>query len=66
VNSDDPPFFSTTLIDELRHAARLADLSRADLGDLQRRAALAAFAPADIRGRLVAAIDAWNGSTPSL
>jgi len=60
VSSDDPPFLSTTLIDELRHAARLASLSRADLADLQRRAALAAFAPADTRGRLVAAIDAWT------
>ena len=59
LSSDDPPFLSTTLIDELRHAARLASLSRADLADLQRRAALAAFAPADTRGRLVAAIDAW-------
>jgi len=66
VSSDDPPFLSTTLIDELRHAARLASLSRADLADLERRAALAAFAPADTRARLVAAIDAWNGSTPSL
>ena len=60
LSSDDPPFLSTTLIDELRHAARLASLSRADLADLQRRAALAAFAPADTRGRLVAAIDAWT------
>ena len=66
VSTDDPGFLSTTLIDELRHAARLADMSRADLADLQRRAALAAFAPADTRRRLVAVIDAWDESTPSL
>jgi len=66
VSTDDPGFLSTTLIDELRHAARLAELSSAALADLQRRAALAAFAPADTRRRLVAAIDAWDGETPGL
>ncbi len=60
VNSDDPPFFSTTLTDELRHAARLADLSKSDIAELERRAARAAFAPADVRDRLTAAIDAWQ------
>lgn len=59
VNSDDPAFFATTLVEELHHAARLANLDRSDLADLQRRAARAAFAPADLRGRLLAAIDEW-------
>lgn len=59
VNSDDPPFFATSLVDELRHAARLADLDRSDLAELQRRAARAAFAPADVRRRLLAMIDDW-------
>lgn len=61
VNSDDPPFLSTTLTDELRHAARLAHLSHTDLADLQRRAAGAAFAATDVRDRLLGAIDAaWE------
>lgn len=59
VNSDDPAFFATSLRDELRHVARLAHLGRSGLAELQRRAAHAAFAPADIRGRLLAAIDRW-------
>lgn len=37
VNSDDPPFFSTTLTDEVRDAAQLAYLTRADVADLHRR-----------------------------
>jgi aminodeoxyfutalosine deaminase len=52
VNSDDPPFFSTTLAHELGHAARLAMLTRNDVLELQRRAARAAFAPPDERSRL--------------
>ncbi|MDQ4131085.1 MAG: adenosine deaminase [Actinomycetota bacterium] len=59
VNSDDPAFFATSLADELAHVARLADLDRSDLAELQRRAARAAFAPADLRRRLLAAIDRW-------
>lgn len=60
VNSDDPPFFSTTLTDELRHAARLARLSEGDLAELQRRAARAAFTDTGTKERLLAAIDAWE------
>lgn len=52
VNSDDPPFFSTTLARELGHVARLADLTREDILELQRRAAGAAFAERDERNRL--------------
>lgn len=59
VNSDDPAFFATSLVTELRHSARLAGLDRSDLAELQRRAARAAFAPSDLRGRLLAAIDNW-------
>lgn len=59
VNSDDPAFFGTSLEQELCHAARLADLERSELAELQRRAARAAFAPADVRRRLLAAIDDW-------
>lgn len=58
IGSDDPPFFGTTLTDELGHAARLLDLDRSGVLELQRRAARAAFLPADERAALVAAIDA--------
>ncbi|MBW3619879.1 MAG: adenosine deaminase [Actinobacteria bacterium] len=60
VNSDDPPFFSTTLTDELGHAARLAGLGRPDVAELQRRAARAAFLSPDRRDALLGEIDAWE------
>ena len=60
VSSDDPPFFRTTLTDELRHVVRIARLSRADLAELQRRAARAAFQPQAVRDELIARIDAWE------
>lgn len=60
VNSDDPPFFDTTLAGELRHAERLLDLDRAGHAALQRRAARAAFLPPGRRSELVAAIDDWE------
>lgn len=61
IGSDDPPFFSTTITDELDHAARLAGLRRHDLADLQRRAARAAFTTPAQRQQLLDAIDAWDG-----
>ncbi|MFN2556306.1 MAG: adenosine deaminase [Nitriliruptorales bacterium] len=64
VNSDDPAFFATTLSNELRHVARLAGLEHSDLAELQRRAARAAFAPPDVRRRLLAAIDHWALDEP--
>lgn len=60
VNSDDPPFFGTTLTEELRHAERLAGLGRADLALLQRRAVDASFLPEDDAGALRAEIEAWT------
>jgi adenosine deaminase len=60
ISSDDPPIMGVTLIDELRHVVRLAGLTRADLAELQRRAARAAFLPQDERLGLVARIDAWE------
>lgn len=62
VNSDDPPFFSTTLSDELAHATRLLDLDATRLAGLQRRAIDASFAPAALRGEVHAALDAWLAS----
>ncbi len=62
ISSDDPPFFRTTLTGELRHLVRLAGLSRRDLGELQRRAARAAFASAGVKAEILATIDAWEAT----
>jgi len=59
VNSDDPPFFSTTLTRELTHAVRLLDLDALSLAALQRRAIDASFAPDGLRTEVHAAIDQW-------
>ena len=61
VNSDDPPFFSTTLTEEIELMRRAASLTPADIAELQRRAATAAFASDPARTALVARIDAWAG-----
>lgn len=62
ISSDDPPFFRTTITEELRRIVRLLGLTRADLAELQRRAARASFATPDVRAELVAAIDAWEAA----
>jgi aminodeoxyfutalosine deaminase len=62
ISSDDPPFFGVTLTDELRNVVRVLGLSRADLAELQRRGARAAFQPQAVRDELVARIDAWEGA----
>ena len=62
VNSDDPPFFATTLRDELAHAVRLLDLDAAGLAALERRAVDASFAPAEVRTAVHAALDAWEAA----
>lgn len=59
ISSDDPPFFATTLTDELHHVVRLAGLSRDDLEALQRRAVRNSFAAPDVKAALSAEIDAW-------
>ncbi len=59
ISSDDPPFFGTTLTDELRQLVRVAGLSRDDLGELQRRAARNSFASPEVKAALIAEIDAW-------
>jgi aminodeoxyfutalosine deaminase len=63
VNSDDPPFFSTTLTDELVHAVRLLELGRAGLVELQRRAIDSSYAPPATRARIHAELDAWTATT---
>ena len=64
ISSDDPPFFGTTLVDELRSVARLAGLGREDVAELQRRAARHSFADEETKATLVAAIDAWAAARP--
>jgi adenosine deaminase len=59
ISSDDPPFFRTSLTDELRHLVRVAGLTRDDLGEIQRRAARNAFASPEVKAQLIAEIDAW-------
>ena len=59
ISSDDPPFFGTTLTDELRNIVRVAGLTRDDLGELQRRAARNSFASPELKAQLIAEIDAW-------
>jgi aminodeoxyfutalosine deaminase len=59
ISSDDPPFFGTTLTDELRTFVRVAGLTRDELGELQRRAARNSFASPELKTRLIAEIDAW-------
>jgi adenosine deaminase len=60
VNSDDPPFFGTSLTDELRHAERLAGLGRSDLALLQRRATGSSFLPDAAAAAIVAEVEAWD------
>lgn len=57
VNSDDPPFFSTTLTEEIEHVRRLCGLDDEAVAELQRRGAGAAFAPQETKDRLLAEID---------
>jgi aminodeoxyfutalosine deaminase len=59
INSDDPPFFATTLTGELGHAVRLLELDEARLAALQRRAIDASFAPPAVRADVHAALDRW-------
>jgi aminodeoxyfutalosine deaminase len=57
IGSDDPPFFDTTLTDELWRVAELLRLDLAQVVELQRRAAGAAFVSDERRAALLAAIE---------
>jgi adenosine deaminase len=59
ISSDDPPFFHTTLLDELGHVVRIAGLSREDLVTLQLRASEASFADAATKAAVRSRIEAW-------
>lgn len=59
VNSDDPPFFSTTLTRELAIAERMLHLDEDGLRNLQLRALDASFAPPDVRRSVREGLHAW-------
>lgn len=59
ISSDDPPFFHTTLTDELRHVVRVCGLARDDLAELQRRAARHSFASVEAKAGFLGEIEAW-------
>jgi adenosine deaminase len=65
INSDDPPMFATTLVEEYVVAADLLGLDQAGIADLARAAALSSFAPADAKAGLLAEIDAYAVSWSS-
>jgi adenosine deaminase len=57
LNSDDPPMFNTTLVDEYRVAATHFGFTPAELAQVSRTAIGAALLPAAERARLVAEFD---------
>lgn len=58
INSDDPPMFNTTLLDEYRLAFTHFGFTPAELAQASRTAIRAALLPAADRARLVASFDA--------
>src|SRR6478752_7659317 len=58
INSDDPPMFATSLNHDYAVAADLLDLDEAGVADLARAAVDASFAPADVKSRIAAEIEA--------
>jgi adenosine deaminase len=62
LNTDDPAYFSTTLVDELVLGRDLLDLDDEGLRRLQLTAVDASFAPAEHKRRLRAEIKAFSGS----
>lgn len=59
LNSDDPPLFNTTLIDEYAVAAREFGYGQADLARIARNAFVAAGLPADRKRQLLIEFDEW-------
>lgn len=59
VNSDDPPLFNTTLVDEYVALAREFGYDRAGLARIARNAFVACAAPADLKAQMLAEFDAW-------
>ena len=59
INSDDPPMFATSLNHDYAVAADLLDLDEQGVADLARAAVDASFAPADVKARITAEIEAY-------
>ena len=59
INSDDPPMFATTLNNDYEVAAGLLDLDEREVADLARAAVDASFAPAEVKARIAAEIEAY-------
>jgi aminodeoxyfutalosine deaminase len=62
INSDDPPMFGTSLVEEYAVAARLLDLDEPGIADLARAAVRASYAPDGVRASILAEIDEWTVS----
>jgi len=56
INSDDPPMFGTTLVDEYVCAAALLGLDRAGIAQLAQTAVRASFAPNSVKTQVIRAI----------
>jgi aminodeoxyfutalosine deaminase len=65
VNTDDPGYFSTTLQRELELVSEHHGFDEAGLAAAQRRALDASFAPADLKRRVHAELDAWLAAGPA-
>ncbi|MSW68626.1 MAG: adenosine deaminase [Actinobacteria bacterium] len=63
INSDDPPMFATTLNNDYEVAAGLLDLDERGVADLARAAVDASFAPAEVKARIAAEIEAYAADT---
>ena len=57
INSDDPPFFHTSLDREYEIASSAMGFSEAEIGEMTRTAIEAAFVEEDVRARLLARLD---------
>lgn len=65
INSDDPPFFSTTLTQELGHASRIVGWEPHEIIALQQRAAAASFAPDAVVAAVSAELDQFAATLPA-
>ncbi|WP_210648819.1 adenosine deaminase [Nocardioides sp. SYSU D00065] len=65
INSDDPPMFATTLNHDYEVAAGLLGLDESGVANLARAAVEASFAPAEVKARVGAEIDAYVATSGS-
>lgn len=65
INSDDPPFFSTTLTQELGHAARMVGWKPHEIIAVQQRAAAASFAPDAVVAAISGELDQFAATLPA-